>query len=151
VDWGALGLLAFVVACQPLGGLGLGHQLTERGWPVRLFGLTLVWERYGLNYLQLMVVVGLTADGGRSLLGRLLRWRVASFLGRISMSLYLLHVPVLYYAMAAQHLVHHPWCGDCGSATLGLCALASLGLAALATLLVEEPMRRLLQARSGSK
>merc|ERR1711975_56646 len=44
--------------------------------------------------LQLSIMVGLTQDGGLSMIARICCSRTISFMGRISMSLYLVHMPV---------------------------------------------------------
>ena len=48
-------------------------------------------------YTQLMIIVGLCLDNGKSLFSRFYKTKVLQFLGRISMSLYLLHEPLIYY------------------------------------------------------
>jgi len=47
--------------------------------------------------IQLMMIVGLCLDGGRSLFSKFYKTRIMQFLGRISMSLYLVHEPIIYY------------------------------------------------------
>jgi len=44
--------------------------------------------------LQLTIIVGLTQEGGQSIFGRLCCSRIMGFAGRISMALYLVHMPV---------------------------------------------------------
>ena len=44
-----------------------------------------------------MMIVGLCLDGGRSLFSKFYKTRIMQFLGRISMSLYLVHEPIIYY------------------------------------------------------
>ena len=46
-------------------------------------------------YLQLIIIVGLCLDGGRSATSRLLRCSAMQFLGKISFAMYLCHMPVL--------------------------------------------------------
>ena len=48
-------------------------------------------------YTQLMIIVGLCLDNGKSLSSKFYKTKVMQFLGRISMSLYLLHEPLIYY------------------------------------------------------
>ena len=48
-------------------------------------------------YIQLMIIVGLCLDGGKSHTSRFLKTRVMQFLGRISMALYLVHEPILFW------------------------------------------------------
>lgn len=50
---------------------------------------------------QLTVVVALTRDGGVSLAGKALRTPLAQWLGRLSMALYLVHMPVIAYLCLA--------------------------------------------------
>ena len=47
--------------------------------------------------VQLMMIVGLCLDGGRSWTGKFYNTKIMQFLGRISMSLYLVHEPIIYY------------------------------------------------------
>ena len=46
-------------------------------------------------FTQLMIIVGLCLDGGKSFTTRFLNTRFMQFLGRISMALYLVHMPVM--------------------------------------------------------
>ena len=48
-------------------------------------------------YLQLMIIVGLCLDGGKSDTSRFLKTRLMQFLGRISMGLYLFHEPLIFW------------------------------------------------------
>ena len=48
-------------------------------------------------HLQLVIILGLTRDGGRSWLARLCRNTVVMFFGEQSLAIYLLHDPVLIY------------------------------------------------------
>ena len=48
-------------------------------------------------YLQLMIIVGLCLDAGKSLTCRFFKTKFMQFLGRISMSLYLIHEPLIYW------------------------------------------------------
>jgi peptidoglycan/LPS O-acetylase OafA/YrhL len=68
---------------------------------------------------------------------RVLRWPVTVWLGRISFSLYLVHVPILVATAYALHAVMEP----VAAATVG--GLLSLPAAALMRAAVEEPSRRL--------
>ena len=48
-------------------------------------------------YTQLMIIVGLCLDDGKSFTSRFFNTKVMQFLGRISMSLYLFHLPLIFY------------------------------------------------------
>ena len=48
-------------------------------------------------FTQLMIIVGLSLDGGESYTAKFLNTSVMQFLGRISMALYLVHVPVMHW------------------------------------------------------
>ena len=65
-------------------------QLFKDGW-FGTFGQLLLVQ------IQLMMIVGLCLDGGRSLFSKFYKTRIMQFLGRISMSLYLVHEPIIYY------------------------------------------------------
>ena len=45
----------------------------------------------------LIIIIGLCMDGGESLTSKFLRTKAMQFLGRISLSLYLLHIPIMGY------------------------------------------------------
>ena len=48
-------------------------------------------------YTQLMIIVGLCLDDGKSFTSRFFNTKVMQFLGRISMSIYLFHFPLILY------------------------------------------------------
>merc|ERR1712066_957747 len=48
-------------------------------------------------FTPLMIIVGLSLDGGESYTAKFLNTSVMQFLGRISMALYLVHVPVMHW------------------------------------------------------
>ena len=50
-----------------------------------------------LCYNQMMIIVCLCLDEGRSVMSKLFNSKVMQFLGRISMSLYLIHDPIIFY------------------------------------------------------
>lgn len=53
--------------------------------------------------VQLNILVALTRDGRGSLAARALGSRVAQWLGRVSMDVYLVHWPIIAYAALALH------------------------------------------------
>ena len=57
--------------------------------------------QYFLVQVQLSVIVGLCMDDGKSITSKFLRTRIMQFLGRISLSLYLLHVSVMGFVLLA--------------------------------------------------
>ena len=59
-----------------------------------------------LVHLQLTIVIGLCMDGGKSFVSRFLRTKMMQFLGRISLSLYLLHLPLMGYVILAINGPH---------------------------------------------
>ena len=61
VDLGVVVLFAFVLLCKTL-----THDLEEHP-------NVIITERVGLVYIQLMVMVGLTSDGGASIVSRIFR------------------------------------------------------------------------------
>jgi peptidoglycan/LPS O-acetylase OafA/YrhL len=72
-----------------------------------------------------------------------LRWPLAQYLGRISYSLYLVHVPVIYTVLGLRTRVRG---ANTEVAALGLCVVAtilSLGAAAVFHWCVEQPSQRL--------
>lgn len=48
-------------------------------------------------FTQLMIIVGLCLDGEKSLFSRFFRTQPMQFLGRISMALYLVHEPLIFW------------------------------------------------------
>ena len=64
------------------------------------FGLSGLLQLFAV-YLQLMIIVGLCFDSGKSWTSQFFKTRVMQFLGRISMSLYLTHEPLIYWLKLA--------------------------------------------------
>ena len=50
-----------------------------------------------LCHNQIMIIVGLCLDEGGSVISKVFNSKVMQFLGRISMSLYLIHEPIIFY------------------------------------------------------
>ena len=65
-------------------------EVFRDAWPSAIMQLTAC-------YSQLMIIVGLCMDGGRSLTARFFNTRVLQFLGRISMALYLVHENTVFW------------------------------------------------------
>ena len=100
-------------------------------------------------YVQLMIIVGLCFDEGKSSSSKLFQSPLMQFLGRISMSLYLIHCPLIYWIKVALF-------GEMGLAVVGkepevpfppwpaipVHILTSLLSATLLTIFLEEPARR---------
>ena len=65
-----------------------------------------------LCYNQIMIIVCLCLDEGRSVMSKLFNSKVMQFLGRISMSLYLIHDPVIFYFQFLFNgkIVNMPFC-----------------------------------------
>ena len=103
-----------------------------------LFGGTTLVERQRLVFLAPPLIACLSADG--SIASRLLSLPPVVFLGRISYSLYLLHVPVLLIAF------HHPWIVEGPLRLLVGTLAAALALAAATHAAIEMPMRRLIRS-----
>ena len=59
-----------------------------------------------------MIIVGLCFDGGKSRSSKLFQNNFLQFLGRISMALYLIHTPLIYWIKIALH-------GEIGLAVVG--------------------------------
>ena len=102
-------------------------------------------------YLQLMIIVGLCLDGGKSHTSRFLKTRVMQFLGRISMALYLIHEPILFWINFCTYgKVDWPDDKKPSHVKLPLWAipihvLISLIFATILTFYLEEPLRRKLK------
>ena len=74
----------------PYLGLNVKNVIFQDGW----FGTA---GQLLFVQIQLMMIVGLCLDGGQSLFSKFYKTRIMQFLGRISMSLYLVHEPIIYY------------------------------------------------------
>ena len=104
------------------------------------------------KYSQIISVLnlGLCLDGGKSLTCRFFKTRAMQFLGRISMSLYLIHEPLIYWI---KLIVHGPaeWIdGKNPGLTMPIWAipihvLISLVFGTLLTIFLEEPARKFLK------
>ncbi len=105
---------------------------------VVLFGGTGLVERQRLVLLAPLLIGCLCADG--SVAARLLGLRPVVFLGRISYSLYLLHVPVLLMAFHCPWLTFGPLHLFFGT------IVAAVVLASFTHATVEVPMRRLIRS-----
>ena len=94
--------------------------------------------------------LGLCLDAGQSLTSQFFKTRVMQFLGRISMSLYLIHVPLIFWI---KLIIHGPakWVeGKNPELTMPNWAipihlLVSLAFGTLLTLFVEDPARKFLK------
>ena len=106
-------------------------------------------------YTQLMIIVGLCLDDGKSFTSRFFNTKVMQFLGRISMSLYLFHLPLIFYITGfvtygqenidlKEFLFLNPvW-------TIPIHFLLSLIFGTLLTFYVEDPARKwLMKWRDG--
>ncbi len=103
-----------------------------------LFGGSTLVERQRLVFLAPVLIACLSADG--SVASRLLSLPPIVYLGRISYSLYLLHVPVLLIAF------HCPWVTSGPLRLMAGTVLAALALAAATHAAIEVPMRRLIRS-----
>ena len=100
-------------------------------------------------YLQLMILVGLCLDSGKSSTSKFFKTKIMQFLGRISMSLYLIHDPLIYWL---KMIIFEPveWEHDWNSTyempiwAIPIHVLISLIFGILLTLFLEEPARKYL-------
>ena len=104
---------------------------------------------FSLCHTQLMVIVGLCLDGGRSIVTKFFNTKTMQFFGRISMSLYLVHEPIIFYIRFFFYGVWHWKDGqgspDAPSWTIPIHVIISLIFATFITLFIEEPARKLLK------
>jgi len=97
---------------------------------------------YGLVHLQLLLVQGLVADRGHSVLGKFLRTQPLIFVGRISMAAYLYHIPVYNYLNKYHGFVKkNRFVPTYVVAKFSIVFL----VATIATICIEEPLRNLLK------
>jgi peptidoglycan/LPS O-acetylase OafA/YrhL len=62
-----------------------------------------IWFQALVPFIQLGVIVALTRDSGHSVSSRVLRTPLAQWLGKLSMCIYLVHLPILYYVTWILH------------------------------------------------
>ena len=78
-----------------------------------------------------------------------LRLPAVRFLGRVSMALYLFHMPVL--AFMNKYFLHNgrniTGLSKKDPVALFLCSIVTFAIATLSTLLMEEPLKNILQAK----
>ena len=96
-------------------------------------------QLFGVQSL-LIIIDGLTRDGGRSILSKVCRWKVTKELGRISMSLYLTHMVLIrwFWVAVGQEVM---W-------GIPIYLVVCPGFAWLLNRFVEEPMREALRVRT---
>ena len=101
-----------------------------------------------LVQLQLTIVMGLCLDNGESLSSKILRTKVMQFFGRISLSLYLLQLPVFGYIrllmIQSGQFNDTAWRDFC---LFYLIIVITPGVAYLVTKYFQEPCSRLLRGK----
>jgi peptidoglycan/LPS O-acetylase OafA/YrhL len=157
--------LVFTVLVAVANGIGL-----QNGIASILGGL---WLQAIMPFVQLTVVVALTKDKASSLASRFLRHPTLMWLGKVSMAIYLVHHPTIYYVVWFHNCYTRGVCGpvDVPTADDGndhvinaylrdltlpfwavpIVVLISIPLAALLYYFVEEPGRKFLRSSSPSK
>ena len=113
-------------------------------------GLPASFLQYTSVYLQLMIIVGLCFDGGQSLVSKFFRTKTMKFLGRISMALYLIHEPLIYWIKfiinGQQNWVDGKKIEtDFSFWAVPIHLAVSLAFGTILTLYFEEPCRRILK------
>ena len=114
--------------------------------------------QFALVYVQLMVIVGLCMDNGKSMITKFFNTKLMQFLGRISMALYLIHEPVIFYIRLCFYGVWN-WESEFGPPPLGpqppppspawtipIHMGISILLASFLTIFIEEPGRKMLKS-----
>lgn len=134
-----------------------------------------VWLQAIVPFSQLMVIVSITRDAGVSVPSQFLRSPLLSWLGNLSMCIYLIHYPVMQYVrllLNGGKFVQWPSVYDCGSNydegsseydqcentlddfldtrsipvwSIPVCVVLSMGLAVLMYHLIEGPARKFLK------
>lgn len=100
--------------------------------------------------LQLMIIVGLCCDQGQSKFSQFFKTKVMQFFGKVSMSLYLVHEPIIFWI---AFLINGPieWTKSRPASTdfplrySPVHAIVSIILAVLLTKFVEEPIKKKLR------
>ena len=84
-----------------------GNNGPELNGIVKLLSQLVEGSQFFLQFLavhsQLTIIIGLCMDGGYSLTSKFLRTKFMQFLGRISLSLYLIHWPLIGYIVLAMN------------------------------------------------
>lgn len=93
VDWGA-GIFALFIVVLSIVSVVAKFDLGGSWWLQGVFPFIL---------LQIIVGLSMAEQGAVSVTGRLLNWPPMLFLGRISMSLYLVHEPIIQYVAWIAH------------------------------------------------
>ena len=99
-------------------------------------------------YTELMIIVGLCLDGGKSVTSRFFNTKVMQFLGRFSMSLYLIHVPTMEWiklCIYGPFFVPLPAYAMLPTWSIPIEVILSLSLAIPLTIFIEEPANRKLK------
>lgn len=140
VDWGA-GIFAFLILTFSIVDVVAGIDLGGWWWMQGVFPFTL---------LQIIVGLSLVERDGSSVTTRFLNWPPMLFLGRISMSLYLVHQPVIQY-LAWIARPHQTWNRALPTPMpawgTAIAIPVSLVLAVLLERYVETPARRYFKSR----
>lgn len=100
-------------------------------------------SQYFLVHLQVLIIRGLTSDGSSSYVSKLCKAGFTTFLGRISMAVYLYHMPVRVYVHKLLKTKETRW-----FLMLPYDILIAIVVGTLMTLLVDEPAKKLLQTKS---
>ena len=109
--------------------------------------------QFALVYVQLMVIVGLCMDNGKSMITKFFNTKLMQFLGRISMALYLIHEPIIFYIRLCFYGVWN-WESEFGPQppppspawTIPIHMGISILLASFLTIFIEEPGRKMLKS-----
>ena len=111
----------------------------------------IIWGAYLQFFsvpVQLTIVIGLCMDAGESKTSRFLRTNAMQFLGRISFSLYLLHIPTLNFC--SQFLLYIKFVTYPSGTALFVISLAIM-LSFIVTKYIEEPISRILKCKRSNK
>ena len=115
-DWSSGTALALFLSTIVADGI---YLILEREYPIHggasnntIFGG--LWLQAICPFLLLTVIVSLAREGreGGSRVGKYLRRPVSRWLGKISMSLYLVHHPILYYVVWGHNCLKRGMCGE---------------------------------------
>ena len=159
VDWNSLTYLALILT---LSTLNITSILQNWDWSKnQCFGshpfrctkeARFVWFYYYgpmlVPQIQLMIIVGLCLDNGKSWTGQILKQKLFQFLGRISMSLYLVHANVIF---CTNTMLYYSWTDVKKSnsflknvGNIPMHVIISLIAATILTVFIEEPVNRYL-------
>lgn len=96
-SWESAAILVLSIA------IGVGETLFALHSPTHAGFQAQLWWQAVVPMVQLNIIVALTRDGGSSLASKTLLTPLSQYLGKLSMTLYLIHMPLMTYVSIMFH------------------------------------------------